>query len=70
MNRLREEMDNMFGRMFGGMHHRSEFDHFPRHVLPRQPRLDIREQEDAYELTLELPGASKQKVETEVRNYG
>ncbi|MCC5849908.1 MAG: Hsp20/alpha crystallin family protein [Verrucomicrobia bacterium] len=68
INRLREEMDNMFGRMYGGMHHRSEFDHFPRHILPRQPRLDIRELDDAYELTLELPGAGEQRVVTKVQN--
>lgn len=67
MNRMREEMDSMFGRMFGGMNLRPEFDPFPRAMMARQPRMDIRETPEAYKISLEFPGADRAEIETEVR---
>lgn len=68
MERMREEMDAMFGRMLGGMNRRSEFDAFSRTAMPRQPRMDVKETDLAYILTLEFPGAGHTEIETEVRS--
>jgi HSP20 family molecular chaperone IbpA len=68
MERMREEMDAMFGRMLGGMNRRSEFDLFARPAMPRQPRMNVRETRDAYILTLEFPGAGHAEIRTEVRD--
>lgn len=68
MNRMREEMDAMFGRFFGGMNQRHEFDHFPRTAFPRQPSMDIRKTDEAYKITVEFPGSTASELETTVKD--
>lgn len=69
MERMREQMDTMFGRMLGGMNRLHEFDPYPRSAThARQPRMNVRETNDAYLLSLEFPGATHAEINTEIRD--
>jgi HSP20 family protein len=57
---LRREMDSLFDRFF------SDADELP--VRSFSPRTDVAETDDAYEVTLEMPGCNPEDFNVEIKN--
>jgi HSP20 family protein len=60
MNSLRREMDSLFDRFFNGQDETSMLGSF-------SPRVNVAESDEAYDVTVELPGLSSKDFSVEVK---
>lgn len=67
MERLRREMEQSFMNFENFFQTTPSFEQFASR-LHRIPRFDMKEQNDKYIITMELPGSSNQEIETVVKN--
>jgi len=66
MQRIREQMDRLFGEAFGRFERSSRFgDLFEPFTF--SPHVDLRETADAFEVTVDLPGAEKSTIKTTLK---
>jgi HSP20 family protein len=64
IQKMREQMDQFFGDAFNHFEQSRPSSSWFDFEWPSRPRVDIRETEDAYNVTVELPGAEASTIQT------
>ena len=67
MQSMREQMDQLFGDAFNRFESSDRFSDLFDMNIPASPRIDMRETSDAYEVTVEIPGADSSTIETALK---
>ena len=62
MQRMREEMDQLFGNAFNNFDKSDEFGKMSDFQPPVNPRIDLHETENAYKIIVDLPGAEESSI--------
>lgn len=68
MQQMREQMDKLFGDAFNRFEQSDRFSDLFDIGLPVRPRIDLRETETAYHVTVEMPGADASTIETTLKD--
>jgi HSP20 family protein len=68
MQRMREQMDQMFNNAFGKFQQSGRFNDLFDSQFPVSPNVDLQETKDAFEVTVDLPGAEKSNIKTTLKD--
>lgn len=68
MQHMRERIDQLFGEAFSRFDSSDQFSGLFDADTPTRPRIDVRENDDAYRITVEMPGVNDSTIETKVEN--
>lgn len=66
MQRMRDQMDQIFGEAFGRFERSDRFGALLDPSLMQMPHIDIEDNDDAYEISVDLPGSDDSEINTQL----